>query len=105
MPGTKIRAGNFVLCMSILLSGSSASKVLPMFQHMGVACFSLKTFFKHQHVSYRGRILITLNRTLYYFYGNFGQNIQSWYSTLGIGQSDESFHSICFDRMDILVCF
>ena len=52
MPGTKIPAGNFLLCMSILLSGSSASKVLLMFQHMGVACFSLKKFFKHQRVSY-----------------------------------------------------
>ena len=52
MPGTKIPAGNFLLCMSILLSGSSASKVLQMFQHMGVACFTLKTFFKHQCVSY-----------------------------------------------------
>ncbi|XP_078363789.1 uncharacterized protein LOC144648008 [Oculina patagonica] len=48
MPGTKIPAGNFLLCMAILLSGSSASKVLQLFQHMGVACFSLKTFFKHQ---------------------------------------------------------
>ena len=51
MPGTRIPAGNFLLCMSILLSGSSASKVLQMFHHMGVACFSLRTFFKHQRVS------------------------------------------------------
>lgn len=75
MPGTKIPAGNFLLCLSILLSGSSASKVLQMFQHMGVACFSLKTFFKHQHVSYHSRILITFNRKLYLFYHhNLGQN-------------------------------
>ena len=52
MPGTKIPAGNFLLCMAILLSGSSASKVLQLFQHMRVACFSLKTFFRHQRVSY-----------------------------------------------------
>ena len=51
MPGTKIPAGNFLLCMSILLSDSSASEVLQMFQHMGVVCFSLKTFFKNR-VSY-----------------------------------------------------
>ena len=76
MPGTKIPAGNVLLCMSILLSGSSASKVLQMFQHIGVACFSLKTFFKHQHVGYHSRILNTFNRTLYLFYHcNFGQNI------------------------------
>ena len=58
MPGTKIPAGNFLLCMSILLSGSSASKVLQMFQHMGVACLSLKTFFKHQSVGYELHIII-----------------------------------------------
>jgi len=58
MPGTKIPAGNFLLCMSILLSGSSASKVLQMFQHMGVACISLKTFFKHQSVGYELHIII-----------------------------------------------
>lgn len=51
MPGTKIPAGNFLLCMAILLSGSSASKVLQLFKHMGVACFSLNTFFRHQCVS------------------------------------------------------
>ena len=51
MPGTKIAAGNFLLCMAILLSGSSASKVLQLFKHMGVACFSLNTFFRHQRVS------------------------------------------------------
>lgn len=48
MPGTKIPAGNFLLCMAILLSGSSGSKVLQLFKHMGVACFSLNTFFRHQ---------------------------------------------------------
>lgn len=58
MPGTKIPAGNFLLCMSILLSGSSASKVLQMFQHKGVACISLKTFFKHQSVGYELHIII-----------------------------------------------
>ena len=51
MPGTKIPAGNF-------LSGSSASKVLQMFQHTGVACISLKTFFKHQSVGYKLHIII-----------------------------------------------
>ena len=50
MPGSKIAAGIFLLCMAILLSGSSASKVLQLFKHMGVACFSLNTFFRHQRV-------------------------------------------------------
>lgn len=51
MPGNKIPAGNFLLCMAILLFGSSDSKVLQLFQHMGMPCFSLKTFFRHQRVS------------------------------------------------------
>lgn len=50
MEGTKMPAGNFLLVFSILLSGSSPSKVLQMFKHMGVACFSLRTYFKHQRV-------------------------------------------------------
>ena len=55
IPGTKIPAGNFLLCMAILLS---ASKVLQLFKHMGVACFSLNTFFRHQRVR-PSRYLIT----------------------------------------------
>lgn len=51
MPGTRMAAGNFLLCFSILLSGSSASKVLQLFKHMGVACISLRTYFRHQRVS------------------------------------------------------
>ena len=51
MPGTKTPAGNFLLCFAILLSGGSASKVFQIFQHMGLACISLCTFFHHQRVS------------------------------------------------------
>lgn len=48
MPGTKIPAGNFLLCFAILLAGGSASKVIQIFNHMGLACISLSTFFRHQ---------------------------------------------------------
>ena len=51
MPGTKIPAGNFLLCFAILLAGGSASKVIQIFNHMGLACISLSTFFQHQRVS------------------------------------------------------
>ena len=51
MVGTKIPAGNFLLCMAILVSGASESKVLQVFRNMGLACFSLTTFFQHQRVS------------------------------------------------------
>ena len=50
MPGTKAYAGNFLLCFAILVSGGSASKVIHMFQHMGLSCISLATFFTHQRV-------------------------------------------------------
>lgn len=51
MPGTKIPAGNFLLCFAILLAGSSASKIIQIFHNMGLACISLNTYFKHQRVS------------------------------------------------------
>lgn len=51
MPGTKMPAGNFLLCFAILVAGGSASKVFQIFGHMGLACLSLTTFFEHQRVS------------------------------------------------------
>lgn len=52
MPGTKISAGNFLLCFAILIAGGSASKTLQIFKHMKLSCISLSTFFKQQRVSY-----------------------------------------------------
>jgi len=51
MISTRMPAANFLLCFAILLSGNSASKVLQMFKHMGLSCFSLRTYFTHQRVS------------------------------------------------------
>lgn len=51
MTGTKIPAGNFLLCFSILLAGASASKVLQVFSNMGLACINISTYFEHQRVS------------------------------------------------------
>ena len=51
MPGTTIPAGNILLCWAILLAGGSATKVLRLFRHMGLASISIGTFFKHQRVS------------------------------------------------------
>ncbi|CAB4011359.1 uncharacterized protein LOC110233295 isoform X1, partial [Paramuricea clavata] len=48
MTGTKIPAGNFLLSFAILVAGTSATKVLRVFNHMGLKCISLSTFFKHQ---------------------------------------------------------
>ena len=53
MPDSGIAAGNFLLCMAILLAGGSASKVFQIFAHMGLGCVSLNTSFKCQRVRYR----------------------------------------------------
>ena len=51
MPNSQIPAGNFLLCMSILLAGSSATKVFQVFKHVGLCCVSLNTYFNYQRVS------------------------------------------------------
>ena len=51
MPNMKVPAGNILLCMAILLSGGSVTKVFTMFKHMGLRCISLTSFFYHQRVS------------------------------------------------------
>jgi hypothetical protein len=38
MTGTKIPAGNFLLSLAILVAGTSATKFLPVFNHMGLKC-------------------------------------------------------------------
>ena len=48
---TKTAAGNILLSFTILLAGASASKVLRVFSHMGVARHSLRQFYRHQKVS------------------------------------------------------
>lgn len=74
-PGTKIAAGNLLLSFGILLAGSSATKVLRVFQHMGMACFSLVTFFRYQRVSLIGvghiALLPSLSNYSLFFYRVF----------------------------------
>lgn len=60
MPGTLISAGNLLLSFAILVAGGTASKVIRIFEHMGLGCISLATFFRHQRVSY-GLSLVPLN--------------------------------------------
>ncbi|KAK3745185.1 hypothetical protein QZH41_008383, partial [Actinostola sp. cb2023] len=54
IPGWDVPAGNFLLCMAVLLVGGSATKVFQMFSHMGLGCVSLNTFFKHQRRNQAG---------------------------------------------------
>ena len=60
MTRTMIPAGNFLLSFGILVVGTSATKVLRVFQHMGLKCISLSTFFKHQRVSVAINIYLTI---------------------------------------------
>jgi len=64
MPGYRIPAGNFLLCLCILLTGGSATKVIQMFKHMGLGCVSLNTFFKYQRVC----ILLQVQLVISYFW-------------------------------------
>ena len=74
MPGTTIPAGNFLLCFAILDAGGSASKILQVYQHMGIKCISLTTFFKHQRVSKTYFLYKVLSRSkveLVLHFGNY----------------------------------
>ena len=51
LPGSQIRAGNFLLSFAIPVSGGSPGKVVKLFSHMGLGCISLKTYFVYQRVS------------------------------------------------------
>ena len=41
-------AGNILLSFATLASGSSISKLLLLFRHMGLCCYQARTFFRHQ---------------------------------------------------------
>ena len=48
MPHGKYPAGNVLLSLAVLMAGASISKILLVFRHMGLVCYSARTFFKHQ---------------------------------------------------------
>ena len=51
IPGQRVSAGNFLLCMAVLLGGGSYTKVRQIFKHMGLGCVSHNTYFRYQRVS------------------------------------------------------
>jgi hypothetical protein len=63
MPGTLTSEGNLLLSFAILVAGGSASKVIRIFQHMGLGCISLPTFFRHQRVSSEHKKYINLSKS------------------------------------------
>lgn len=84
MRGTRMPAGNLLLCFAILVAGGSASKVFRVFKHMGLACLSLRTFFKHQKVRYRSiqqaaSIRMAENVRKFRFAKNFLKDKDEWY--------------------------
>ena len=51
MPASQIRAGNFLLALSIPLSGGSPGKVnIKLCNHMGLKCFNPKSYYIYQKV-------------------------------------------------------
>ena len=44
-------AGNLLIGFSILMTGGSPSRVIRMFEHIGIGCISLRTYFEYQRVS------------------------------------------------------
>lgn len=42
-------AGNILLSFAILMAGASVSKVLLVFQHIGLSAYNCRTFFYHQN--------------------------------------------------------
>ena len=46
--GSKYPAGNLLLSFGVLMAGASISKILPVFRHMGLSAYNVRTFFMHQ---------------------------------------------------------
>ena len=47
MPHGKYPAGNMLLSLAVLMAGASISKVLQLFRHLGLCCYSPCAFFSH----------------------------------------------------------
>ncbi|XP_044171604.1 uncharacterized protein LOC122955935 [Acropora millepora] len=100
IPGSHIPAGNFLLCLCILLTGGSATKVLQMFKHMGRGCLSLGTFFKYQRTK--------LFPTIHLYWQNYQKKMLSRLKDLsggvtiaGDGRHDSMGHSAKFGAYSI----
>ncbi|XP_015751817.1 PREDICTED: uncharacterized protein LOC107331715 isoform X2 [Acropora digitifera] len=103
IPGSHIPAGNFLLCLCILLTGGSATKVLQMFKHMGLGCLSLGTFFKYQRTK--------LFPTIHLYWQNYQNKMLSRLKDLsggvtiaGDGRHDSMGHSAKFGAYTIFCC-
>ena len=48
MPHGKYPTGKMLLSLAVLMAGASISKIFLVFRHLGLACYSSRTFFAHQ---------------------------------------------------------
>jgi len=48
LPHGKFPSGNMMLSLAVLMAGASISKILLVFRHMGLCCYTARTFFSHQ---------------------------------------------------------
>ncbi|XP_073256636.1 uncharacterized protein [Porites lutea] len=103
MPGTKLPAGNFLLCMSVLFAGGSITKIRQIFNHMGLACVSVNTFFKHQRSH--------LFPTVHLFWKDYQTRLLAKLKDLGTGlvlagdgRHDSMGHCAKFGAYTILCC-
>ncbi|CAB3984261.1 Hypothetical predicted protein [Paramuricea clavata] len=103
MPGTKISAGNFLLCMAVLLAGSSISKARQVFLHMGLGCVSLNTYFRYQRTMLFPTIYLHWRK-----YQNMlietARNIKGGVVLAGDGRHDSMGHSAKFCAYTMFCC-
>ncbi|XP_073231855.1 uncharacterized protein [Porites lutea] len=102
MSGTKLTAGNFLICMATLFAGGSFTKMKTIFQHKGLACVSLNTFFKHQRT--------WLFPTVHLFWKRYQANLFSQLKVLGDltiagdGRHDSMGHCAKYGAYTIFCC-
>ncbi|KAM7429649.1 hypothetical protein ABFA07_019532 [Porites harrisoni] len=103
MPNSGIAAGNFLLCIAVLLAGGSATKVFRIFSHMGLGCVSLNTFFKFQ----RNKLFPTISLYWEKYQAKLLEKvkaIQGGIVLAGDGRHDSMGHSAKFGAYTMFCC-
>ncbi|KAK3745840.1 hypothetical protein QZH41_014931 [Actinostola sp. cb2023] len=96
-------AGNFLLCMAILLTGGSVTKVTQMFAHMGLGCISLNTYFKHQRTKLFPTIHVYWKRCQKKMLDGL-KVIEGGIVVAGDGRHDSMGHSAKYGAYTVLCC-
>ncbi|CAB4026779.1 PREDICTED: uncharacterized protein LOC107331715 isoform X3 [Paramuricea clavata] len=103
MPGRKTPAGNFLLCMAVLLGGGSYTKLRQIFLHMGLGCISHNTYFHYQRT--------VLFPTIYLHWKKYqamlmekAKQVKDGVVIAGDGRHDSMGHSAKFCAYTIFCC-